>query len=559
MITALSSKTAYHQPSSKLLSFGQIGTSPLSALDYFSNGLQFVSGNRLNDLIISDMSGMVLPRSIIEWKERGFDMFRETIFREMGGVVSNVFMVGWMGYLLLQLSQGKLLNNGLWRANLSGVYQGAWIHSKTLDYFANTFASSLKETKTPEEARTLFLKQVFGSLQASDRHQAAQALEQARHIVDNNATGHQSPSLNRLSERLFNGRLEPAEIDHLVKAFTQNADANQPVFNLYQALISQRETLLKDTSFLKKRDTLVAKKPLWLIHAAKKTGQSDVQIATNHLLEKFLTPERIKQSKIALKQGHKVLEGRIKDKLIAHGLSDSVHFVDKTGKIQVRDRDLTGSLKEIKYFMEQYVDRVLHNPKTGQLFTPADITQQFRDLDHYKQHIMTRLTGNHRTGWFKNWFTHPLDGLVTATQKSKNWLILCSMALTIGFGISIAFLNNWLTRNKHHGKTFFPGEKALEEQLIGGQFRTATSPTAVVQTALPKTTIPSITVPQLQKSQFSPPTILPSIPGIPINNTAWSTMAPTGFKPYPTYPVVTSQVQLTQKPYIATVGEGVRP
>ncbi len=472
------SQLAIAKPSVKsAVTFGRIGIGPLTPLDRISNGLQAVATNPLAELTISDVGGMVIPRAGIELKERGFDMFRETLIREASGTVSNVFLAGWVGALLLLLHQGKIFNNGVIRSNKMGIHSGAWIQAQSLDHYGKVFEIALKEGLSPDDIRKDFLKRLFSNIQASDRHQASQSYQAALKVI-----GKESGlrATENLVKHLENGRLSQEMVATLVERYTPSASSDALTVNIYKKLAKKRYAILKESDFKKSVDRLVEKRPKWLIDGAAQlsylTEQPERAFAQEYLLNKRLTSERIKASKAGIK-GSKALfsnkvkaghpKNQLKPQLLDAGLSEVIHLLDKNGDTVVKNKNLMAMMKEVKYFLEQYVDRVLHDPETGELLTKDAIETKYGSIEKFKEVVTNKLYGNHRKGWFKNWFVHRLDGLITGTQKMKKSFVLTTMVLTIGLGASVAFLNNRLTRKKHHGKNFFPGEKALEDQLNG--------------------------------------------------------------------------------------------
>lgn len=454
--------------------FGRIGTSPLSIVDTLSVGMQAVATNPLYELTLSDLMGMVGPRSYIELRERGFDMFRETLIREASGTVSNVFLTGWVGALLVAATHSGLMNNTLFRTNMAGISPKAWIPSKTLDYFGQAFEEALQSSTSPQEARAKFLNTVFSRLQTSDNRQGLFILKQSKSLIDQAAS-----NLGAFEEAVKTGKLSQQSIKTLINQYGHADDVEAPVFNLHKKLAEKRVQILESADFKSQVDSLVKTKPQWLVDGAKLmvNGDSDAalrQFAEDFVLDKHLAPERMALTKETIAKSQALFSGKAKDaeksilaNLLDTGLSDVVHLLDEKGNIAVGNRGLGGVLKEVKFFLEQYADRVLQNTQTGDLLTDNDVITKYGNFENFKQAVSHKLYGNHKTGWFKNFIAHKADGLITFTQKMKTSLIATTMLLTVALGASIAFLNNLLTRRKHHGENFFPGEKALEAKING--------------------------------------------------------------------------------------------
>ena len=63
-----------------------------------------------------------------------------------------------------------------------------------------------------------------------------------------------------------------------------------------------------------------------------------------------------------------------------------------------------------------------------------------------------------RRGFTGKLFPRAGDGLIDYIKKSKTLYVVIPLFLTLTSAISVAFLNNWLTKRKNGGKDYFPGE-----------------------------------------------------------------------------------------------------
>lgn len=135
-----------------------------------------------------------------------------------------------------------------------------------------------------------------------------------------------------------------------------------------------------------------------------------------------------------------------------HELTSTVHLKDSQGKIILAQQSRSTLLKELKHFLEHYVDRaafsVGNRPGSEQLSW-----EQKRNLLH------ETLFASPNKG-LRALLPHRADGLVTATLRAKSGYLWIPLLITAVANGVFTFANNRLTQRKNHGRVVFPGEEA---------------------------------------------------------------------------------------------------
>ncbi len=128
-----------------------------------------IDSSKLTELVVTDVVSMMIPRLVIEYKERGHDMGRETFIREVLGTLDSNFFPGWIGFLGLKLFQTpqsflhKLLNP-------LGMRHSDWIQNKHLEVFGRTFNPfvSNPQLKTRNDILHHFVNNTLNGLESTD-------------------------------------------------------------------------------------------------------------------------------------------------------------------------------------------------------------------------------------------------------------------------------------------------------------------------------------------------------------------------------------------------------
>jgi hypothetical protein len=412
--------------------------------DVISYVTQKVDSNDLTQLLVTDLGGMVLPRTGIELVERGPDMGRETFIREISGTISNVFLAGWMGFLALMTFNGKLLNNKLFRTNKLGIHTGAWINASSLDYYGRLFTESLNHSRTPIEARRKFIETLLANMRTTDQAQAYKSMTGAIETFSQPQVKERMAAISR--DHLREGRLSPQALEKLVAQFAQSDRMHTGTYTVHEQVARFADQMRRYGPVIEKAEKLIRADS----ELQKLPAKQARKLAIERVIEPLVKDERVKLSR----EAEKAIKGfmnELTETAIQGGLSDQLNLLDDTGKVALKDRHLGTMLREIKFFLEQYVDRVLSNEKTGKLLT-GEMTDEFR------RQVVDQLYRKGNTGLLSRFLPGAKDGLITFTRKSKTWLTVVPYLLSVMLSISVAFLNNWLTQRKHGGQVFFPGE-----------------------------------------------------------------------------------------------------
>lgn len=183
--------------------------------------------NPVAELIATDVVGMVLPRTYLEWKERGTDMGIETFIREASGTVSIVFLSSWLATLNMGIAN-QLAKSREKRALAQGVPRINWRHSHiagpTLAMLGNQFNVALQNSqgKSVEHLKAHFFDSVLQRLQSNSINLADQLI-----------TGIEGNTLNPAQRidhvAMAKGVLTPTQRHHLVDLLVSTSQhPNQP-------------------------------------------------------------------------------------------------------------------------------------------------------------------------------------------------------------------------------------------------------------------------------------------------------------------------------------------
>lgn len=392
-----------------------------------SGMIEWIDSSKAIELVTTDVCGMVLPRTWIEYRERGPDAGRETLIREIAGTIFNVFLIGWFGLGFLKVYNSA--HNKSTFLNPKGVHMGAWVNAKSLNAFGGLFEAALKEGKNPQEVRSKFIRKFLDALKSTDQH-IMPAMIQTLEGVD---AGLAKTISEELAKGPGDGRLTDAGKQALEKLYALAQPNGLGVANIEEQ-VQRFEQSLRNDPLLKGKYT-------------------DDQI------QKMVVKKRLQASASSI--------GSVEEEALINALAKAAHEGKLSNEVTLQAgesrllgaRNLKSTLKEFKYTLEQFIDRVLTNPLTGKIGTET--------LDAEGQtKILAQLNGKAETGWWAGLkkFLPGIGakveemGLLPYTYKSRWLLMVVPLLMTIGVSVSISFINNWITQRKHGGKVFFPGE-----------------------------------------------------------------------------------------------------
>ncbi|MBY0404859.1 MAG: hypothetical protein K2X66_13245 [Cyanobacteria bacterium] len=415
-----------------------------------SQTVEKIDSSKAVELVTTDVAGMVLPRTYIEYNQRGFDAGRETIIRELAGTVFNVFLVGWLGSVGL-----KMFNNRSAKLNPMGLHTGAWVNAKTLKAFGALFEQCVTAPgASPQSAREAFIKKVLASLESADGFvldASVDVLKQMDSRLGEHLQKNLDASVGKAGAKT--ARLYPQAQEELAELLRPASISGMGTHAIEPYMAQYRESLVTNPNIRKL--------------ALTKEGAVDEELF-NKLVNKLVAQERLARSGGHLgSQAEKLYLDTLKDKALAGGLSNEVNLMQGTETL-LSKRSLASTLGELKHFLEQFGDRVLYShqnlydSKTGELSSKT-----FEELGVSTQGLMTKLLGPAqesgilaKIGKYLPTFSGEVEkvGLIPYAMKSRWLLTALPIVLTIAVSVSISFINNWITRRRHGGKVFFPGE-----------------------------------------------------------------------------------------------------
>lgn len=147
-------------------------------------------------------------------------------------------------------------------------------------------------------------------------------------------------------------------------------------------------------------------------------------------------------------------------------LTYKLNYGPDAGKtITLASRGRQSLLKQLHYFDEQVLGRALQE------------AEQYAQMpgQYWNEGMAKALYAPRQSGLLAKIFPRAKDGLIDYVVKSKRWFTILPLILTISSAVSIAFLNNYLTKRKNGGKNYFPGEG---RQVATNNIPTSTTPTS---------------------------------------------------------------------------------
>lgn len=439
--------------------------------DAVSAGVGIIDSNRFVELVCSDLFAMIFPRTAIAHHERGVDDARETFIREFSGLVGNMFVVGWAGQLAV-----AALGGGVNAYNPHGIPAKAWVSSTNMGAFSDLYKASLEKATSAKEARTDFIETILKGLESGDKTlsidgrlaslrrleapQAQAALAQMVETVHGEEEAmHQLP---RYQELLTKGNTAELRNLFLQNGWGRLSEESQEVLAEFYDQANGLKPSIKGTHNFDIATTHDLRGDLWA-QTQDKLDAFEAKLAQKNLkpkeyekqLELFrdqlFAKHRLDLSLADLGKPTEHFEKAISQEALERGLTSTIHLRNLTSDTPTTRAFLSAGqsrntfLKELKFFLEQYVDRASHG---------ADMAAD------WKQHIQEALFKKSKQGWLHPIWPSIEDGLITATRKSKFMYTAVPMVTSILTAGAFTFFNQWLTRRKHGGKVFFPGELA---------------------------------------------------------------------------------------------------
>jgi hypothetical protein len=464
--------------------FGGVG-------DMASSLVGVIDSKRAIELVFSDAIGMILPRVLLALLFRGPDDGRETGVREGTGLIGNIFLAGWVGYGVT-----RMLGDSVNAYNPKGIPGRAWINAQNLDAFGQIYLDELKKASGSEQARENFVYKVLGGLQSADHEFSIESRLSCLEQLSPDAQGQMLEKMRKAVPHPDKINLDEGK-DNLKKLASLREKSRNPADKaLYTEAKERIRRQFFDAGWGKLSEQ--AKADLAKHFAQKPTSEADSKILGTLPLDK-ITEARVKQKERDLITEHG-LESLVEDpkklktvlrhkgfdrqkefikQRLALSLSDLKYnakefqeAIDKkalhsnltsTVKLEHQLRgdgrkiQLTSNrgtlLQEMKYFLEQYADRAVHEAK-------QDLHQDIEKWDgEIKKRIEDKLTGvSPKKTLLRKLIPQSDDGLITAAIKSRGAYTWLPIGICLAAAGAFTFYNNYLTMKKHSGKVFFPGE-----------------------------------------------------------------------------------------------------
>lgn len=391
-------------------------------LDAASNLIGVIDSNRIIELLSTDIIGMCLPRTAIEAQKRGPDAARETAIRELGGLVGNIFLVGWFSKLFL-----KALGNRVNSYNPHGIPAKAWLNIETMKAFGTLYEEILNDPKikTPEQARARLVHDVLSGLQAADKKLGGNALTDAAKVLEGEV---KARYLKEIETHAAQGRLPQDVLKRLIS---------------YYELRDPKATadVVGTTNFnLKARQMVDA--------AERRHARSGAAEAFDAAREFIRTRMRLGMDE--LRSADKEFTRVVDQEALSGYLSKQVNLHAPDGRLLAADKGRDTILRELKHFLEQYVDRAADGAKGA----------------GWQERVMQKLVGRSENKSFLARFIPQFDdGLLEAARKSKWAYSWIPVFMAVLGSISVAFYNNWLTRKRLGGTNVSPFELGLAQKM----------------------------------------------------------------------------------------------
>ena len=464
------------------------GMNPVEAV---AHGVALIDSSHLLQLMVTDLAAMVIPRTYLEYRERGPDMGRETLIRELGGTVTNVFLAGWFGLLgAMAYTVSPFINP----QKLPG--RAAFINMPLLNGYSDLTRSVLREHVKTDPS--LSAKQLRQQLVTS----------WLKSLND----GYQHP-LPKTLQTLLKGN--PTRYTH----------QEQEALNAIHELFTQKPSAHNGSYAL---DTIV-----------------DELLGPNAKPDERLKL-RLKLSKDSSSK-EKLWYQQLKPRLKQLGLTERVDLalneLDSGNTLNLNKRELSNVSKQFKRYLEQYVDRSI-----------AELTHQrgqTLDWDKPLYQLFGKQSGSEAAtlleqkllGEHSRWVLDPRryipeasDGLLRYAEKQKIFTTAIPLFMTTALSVGLTYVNAWITRKKNGGKDFFPGD----EPHIHYQTLQKTAPQLLQQAQKTKALSPKpVALPlarlSLSQTQRTEPVSTSLVASVPMSNqtTSIGTSPATNLMPQP--------------------------
>ncbi|MDX2085486.1 MAG: hypothetical protein SFZ03_08870 [Candidatus Melainabacteria bacterium] len=470
-----------------------------SAIEASSGVVQFLTSDPLIELMSLDFATMVAPRSAIELIQRGPIMFQETLVRELGGTVTNVFICGWFGALAAWAATGMAASvAGL---NPQFLNAQAFINQKSLLQYGRMMDEVLKDTdpalKTVGDVRQKLVRNFLDKYLVSTDQSLIHPLpgvfqneEMARSIVKgiDGATPEDLKAAGAILEKHWH---EPNAVgdsrygtpalqearERLTQLFHRHPNPALGMHPLDEAVQSQLGLryaelhALSESEFLSRQHEPTMQ---GLMQRMKSLGyqQGKASNTFETLKQRVILWERMAQSKNAQRQ-EQWLGKALEEWALKGNFSSTVDILGPSlgqeDALVVSKRGLKDTLLEFQRFLHHYGDRVLGDADgrirkvtgyVGELSEASPLTDElrnaFRGVLHGEGAQAAEKAGEQAGGMLRRFIPQMDDSLIRYAFKMKTLTTFIPVIAAAASSVAFTFFNMWLTKLHYHGKNISP-------------------------------------------------------------------------------------------------------
>ncbi len=384
--------------------FGNILASPI--IGGIVNTVGRIQQDPILELMSIDLAGFIVPRTAMELEERGYDMGLETGIRESSGLFSIVFLSGWLAWGSTRIAQALTRRKAAKQTKQGLIPAIRWyknhIHGETLEILGNQFSEALSRSKgkTLGELQHAFYDGMLRRVQST--------------------SGHVAPTLiTELENKVAIAQAQRPGMAPIVSGTLDSAQRNRLVGLLAKTEATTKEAMAPVVDFAKgPHSNLTTQVHVWKNPTTKLSDKS-----LPLLLQEMRTFWQQYVKGVAMKEYGHVLAGT------------------NAGQAQARQHRHIFSSKLTAPFITQ-----VHN----RLFGPVGPM-----VGKGKPSALKRV--------WQNLFPSIKQGVLPYVLKRRTLLTALPYGLTLVLASGVAFLNNWLTARRHHGKVYFPGLGDVEK------------------------------------------------------------------------------------------------
>lgn len=447
-----------------------------SALHATVNSIEWVDKTPIRHLLLAGLLGMTTPRVILEWVERGKDMVIETLFREVTGDISMVFLSGLMGSVVASIASWKAIQNKISRAypHINIDWKKHQINGKTLEVMGNQFISELEQGaakgQTIQQVKENFVNNLFNRMRYARKDFTEHAIDgfykngqgliqsvQPQPIIDSLKDGHLSSRLQgNLATTVLKANDDQA-IEHVLKSLISEYALEQHNIESMTRGLKKAKTNADIDKIIKfftggniKSERLNHIRKSLLDTKRKHAGFKNLFSNTSYSKALSETIEQVFRPKELLQEQTLSLGKKGKIHPIKRMIVDILHPTDSNAKAVMENVELKPFLQELETIVHQFINPSLkiNGIKTSTTIVTPELAKKVR----------TYLAGpaDQKMTFFKRLIPKKSKGLFNYMMSAKHWLTFIPMAIALSITIAEAFINNWLTKRRHNGKVFSP-------------------------------------------------------------------------------------------------------